>query len=443
MNPETDRPAVTGSTVGEPSPAASRRTLLIIGIVAAIVLGVLFLAGLFPRLAREKRQQETASPAAPRVSVVIAKRGPTAVQLSLPASIQSMVEASIYARAEGYVSRRLADMGDVVKRGQVLAEISSPELDQQVLETEAALRRSRSAHRQTQAQLEQAQANLRLAEVTAERWQTLVGKGVLSKQDGDEKRTILAARQADEGAARAVVQSAVEATAAAEASLARVAELKGFRLIRAPFDGRVTARNIDVGSLVNPGSGTTARELFRVAQVDTLRAHIQVPQGEAPAVRVGITCELSVSEFPKVTFPGVVTRTAGALDSVSRTMLTEIELKNPGGVLLPGMYATVSMQVTRTTPLVLIPASAYRPRAGGTVVAIVDAGNTVRFRNVSLGRDLGAQIEVVQGLEPGAKVVTTVTDAVRDGARVTPVMPTAATAPGSGGAPPGNAPKAK
>jgi len=443
MNPDTDRPAVTGSTVGEPSPAASRRTLLIIGVVVVVVLGTLFLAGLFPRLAREQRQQETANPGAPRVTVAIAKRGPTEVQLTLPASIQAMVEAPIYARAEGYVSRRLADMGDLVKRDQVLAEISSPELDQQLLEAEATLRRTRSAHRQTQAQLEQAQANLRLAEVTAERWQTLVGKGVLSKQDGDEKRTILAARQADEGAARAVVQSAAEATTAAEASLARVAELKAFRQIHAPFDGRVTARNIDVGSLVNPGSGTTARELFRVAQVDTLRAHIQVPQGEAPTVRAGTAAELSVSEFPKMTFPGVVTRTAGALDSVSRTMLTEIEVGNPGGVLLPGMYATVAIHVTRKTPPVLIPASAYRSGADGPVVAIVDASDTVRFKKVSLGRDLGAQIEVIQGLEPGAKIVTTVTDAVPDGARVTPVVPAAAAGRGSGEAQPGNISKTR
>ena len=163
-----------------------------------------------------------------------------------------MVEAPMYARAEGYVSRRLADMGDVVKRGQLLAEISSPELDQQVLETEAALRRSRSAHRQTQAQLEQAVANLQMAEVTAERWATLVGKGVLSAQDGDEKRTILAARRADEAAARAVVQSAVESTTAAEAALARLTELKAFRQIRAPFDGRVSGIHANIGDKVMP-----------------------------------------------------------------------------------------------------------------------------------------------------------------------------------------------
>ena len=443
MNPETDRSTASGLPAPEPGRATSHRTLLMIGAVAVLVLGVLFLAGLFPRLARERRQQETGGSAAPQVTVAVAKRGPAEVQLTLPASIQAMVEAPIYARAEGYVSRRLADMGDLVTRDQVLAEISSPELDQQLLEAEATLRRARSAHRQTQAQLTQATANLGLAEVTAERWQTLVSQGVLSKQDGDEKRTTLAARQADEAAARAAVQSAAESVGAAEASLGRVGELKAFRLIRAPFDGRVTSRTVDVGSLVNPGSGTTARELFRVARVDTLRAHVQVPQGEAPAVRAGTACALSVSEFPKLTFPGVVTRTAGALDSVSRTMLAEIELKNPGGVLLPGMYATVAIQVTRKTPPVLIPASAYRPGADGPVVAIVDASNTVRFKKVGLGRDLGAQIEVIQGLEPGAKVVTTVTDAVRDGARVTPVMPAAAAAPGPAGAQPGKPPVAK
>jgi len=443
MNPETDRPTASGSPAPEPGHATSRRTLLMIGAIAVVVLGVLFLAGLFPRLAREQRQQETGGFTAPRVTVAVAKRAPAEVKLTLPASIQAMVEAPIYARAEGYVSRRLADMGDLVTRDQVLAEISSPELDQQLLEAEATLRKARSAHRQAQAQLTQAVANLRLAEVTAERWQTLVGQGVLSKQDGDEKRTTLAARQADEAAARAAVQSAAESVGAAEAALGRVSELKAFRLIRAPFDGRVTSRIVDVGSLVNPGSGTTARELFRVARVDTLRAHVQVPQGEATAVRAGTACALSVSEFPKLTFPGVVTRTAGALDPVSRTMLAEIELKNPGGVLLPGMYATVAIQVMRKTPPVLIPASAYRPGADGPVVAIVDASNTVRFKKVGLGRDLGAQIEVIQGLEPGAKVVTTVTDAVRDGSRVTPVMPAAAAAPGPAGAQPGKAPAAK
>lgn len=435
MKPHTERPASTTSAAGAPGPAASRRTLVMIGVVTAVVLGILFLTGFLPRLAQERRQGEAVRSGVPRVAVVTAKRGPVESTLALPASIQAMVEAPIYARAEGYVRRRLVDMGDTVARGQLMAEISSPELDQQILETEAALRRSRSGHRQAQAQLEQTAANLRMAEVTAERWETLVGKGVLSRQDGDEKRTLLAARRADEAAARAVVQSAVESMTAAEAAVARLAELKAFRQIRAPFDGRVTARAVDVGSLVNPGSGTTARELFRVAKVGTLRAHVQVPQGDASAVQAGTVCALSVSEFPKTTFPGVVARIAGALDPVSRTMLAEIEVKNPGGVLMPGMYATVSIHVMRKTPPLLIPASAYRSGADGPVVAVVDAGNTVRFRKVTLGRDLGAQIEVVQGLEPGAKVVTTVTDAVRDGAQVTPVMAAPATGAGPGGAP--------
>ncbi|MFO7693561.1 MAG: efflux RND transporter periplasmic adaptor subunit [Vicinamibacterales bacterium] len=443
MSPEIDRTAAPGSQAPAPDPAVSRRTLRTIGVAAVVVLGVLLLAGLLPRLAREERQQTAASPAAPRVSVAAVKRGPAEVELALPASIQAMVEAPLYARAEGYVRRRLVDIGDLVTRDQLLAEISSPEFDQQVLESEASLRRSRSAQRQAESQLGQSVANLRLAEVTAERWQTLVGKGVLSKQDGDEKRTTLAARQADEAAARAAVQSARESVGASEAALARLGELQAFRQIRAPFDGRVTARGIDIGSLVNPGSGTAARELFRVAQVGRLRAQIQIPQGEAPSVQAGMACELSVREFPKTVFPGVVTRTAGALDPVSRTMLAEIELENPGAVILPGMYATVVIRVTRKAPPVMIPAGALRTGAGGPSVAIVDAGNVVRFRKVSLGRDLGAQIEVVQGLEPGTKVVTTVTDAVRDGAIVTPVVQAGAPGQGPGGAQPSTQPKTK
>jgi len=411
-----------------PKPGVARpgapRALLWMALFA--LLATLFALGYWPRHARARRLAAAAQRAGqqlPAVAVAEVKRAPAEIELNLPGTVQAWVETPIYARADGYVRRRLVDIGDRVAAGQLLAEIESPELDQQILEAEAALRRTRSAAAQAEAALAQARANMELAEVTAKRWQTLVAKGVLPKQEGDEKQAAWLARKADVAAAEANLRAAREAITAAEASLQRLRELRNFRQVRAPFTGVITARNVDVGTLVTAGSSTAVREMYRLAQIHPLRVHVSVPQSEAAHIRIGLACEVEIEQLAGRSFPGRVTRTANALDPTSRTLLTEIRVENPTGALLPGMYATVRFRLQRAQPPLLMPSGAYRNTEKGPVVAVLASDGTVRFAQVRLGRDFGTQIEVLSGLEAGQKVVTNLSDAIRPGVKVRVIAP--------------------
>jgi RND family efflux transporter MFP subunit len=399
------------------------RGLLILA-VTVVGLGALWALGYWPRATRA-RQLAAAAQAVqrslPSVTVVPVKGAPAEVEISLPGNIQAETETPVFARADGYLKRRTADIGDRVKAGQLLAEIDSPELDQQIREAQAGLKRAQSALRQAEAALAQARANLGLAEVTAKRWQTLVAKGVLSKQDGDEKQAVFAARTADVAAAEANVQAARENIAASEATWQRLLELQSFRQVRAPFAGVITARNVDLGALVSAGSSSALREMFRLARIDRLRVFVQVPQSEAPAIRPGLACAIEVEEYRGRRFPGKVTRTANALDAASRTLLTEVQTPNPDGALLPGMYATVRFRLRRSDPPVLIPSGAFRNTEKGPVAAVLGEGATVHIVPVKLGRDYGAQIEVMEGLRAGQKIITNLTDELREGVKVRPV----------------------
>jgi RND family efflux transporter MFP subunit len=411
------------------------RGIWVIALVAVLLLGGLLALGYWPR-ASQARKLATATEAnqrsLPVVSVVVVKEAPAEVDLELPGNVQALTEAIVFARADGYVKRRLADIGDLVKSGQLLAEIESPELDQQIREAQATLRRAQSSLRQAEAALAQSRANFGLAEATARRWQALVIKGVLSKQDGDEKQSALDARKADVGAAEAAVQAARDTIAANEAAVQRLSELQSFRQVRAPFAGVVTARNIDVGSLVSAGSNTSVRELFRLAQIQTLRVFVNVPQSEMIAVRPGILCTLEVEELRGKKFEGRVTRTANSLEASSRTLLTEIQVPNPGGELLPGIYATVHFKIRRSDPPLLIPSTAFRNMDKGPIVGVLREGASVHLQLVQLGRDFGAQIEVTAGLQAGQKVITTLTDELGEGIKVKPVAAKPAVPAGGG-----------
>ena len=399
--------------------------------VTAIVLAVLVLFGLlaigaWPRLVRGRQlaaAARTREQARPAVGVAEAKRAPAEVELTLPGNVQALTETTLFARVDGYVGRRLADIGDQVRRGQVLAQIESPEFDQQVHEAEATLQRARAAVRQAEAVSAQTEANLRLADITAQRWVTLAGKGVLSRQDGDEKQAALEARRADAAASAANVQAGREAVAANEATVRRLLELRSFRQVRAPFDGVVTARTPPPGSLVSAGSNSSVRELFRLAQIDTLRVFVMVPQADAGLIARGMSCVVEVEDAGGEGVTGRVTRTANALDAASRTLLTEIQVPNADGKLLPGSYATVCLRAVRQAPPVLVPAAALRQTEKGPVVAVLQEGGVVHVQPVTPGRDAGAQIEIIRGLAPGQRVITTWTDAVREGARVVPLTP--------------------
>lgn len=416
------------------SPMAGATLWLGIGAFAAVFVALFFL-GYLPRAEREKQVLAGESPsatAAPIVGVATAVLAPAVSTADLSGTLEALTLAPIYSRADGYVRLRRVDIGDRVKAGDVLAEIESPDLERQIQESEANHRRLQLSLRQTEAAREEAEADLRLAETTARRWDALVEGGVLAKQAGDEKIASLEARRANLAAAEAAVLAAREAVLAAQATLERNQVLMQFRTIRAPFAGVITVRNIDVGTLVSAGSGSSIQELFQLAQTDTLRVFVQVPQSLAPGIRKGLGCAVELPEYPGAAFPGEVVRTANAMDPATRTLLTEVQIANPRGQLMPGMYARVKCEVRRSQVPVLIPASAWRTSGTGPEVAVVTVDDKVAFRKVELGRDLGAQIEVLAGLQPGERVATGFGDNLREGVSVTVLAkaPEAASAKG-------------
>jgi RND family efflux transporter MFP subunit len=359
---------------------------LIILIVAAFFVGWIPLHKRQALIYAEAREQ---GEAVPLVEVITVSRSTPKSDLQLPGSIQALTEAPILARANGYIKRRLVDIGDRVKEGQPVAEIEEPEMDAQLA--------------QARADLATAQANAKLAAVTAGRYQDLLKSEAVSKQDVDNYAGDYAAKQA-------MGQSA-------EANLKKLEEMKSFETVYAPFSGVITLRNVDVGALVNAGSTL----LFRVAQTSTLRTYVNVPQTDADSIRPGQQARLSVSNFPGRYFTGTVARTANSLDPSSRTMLVEVQVPNPNGVLLPGMYSQVDLSSARTDPPLLIPGVALIVRATGPEVAVVRRDHTVHFQKIGIGRDYGDRLEVVSGLEVGDTVITNPRDFVREGVKVNPV----------------------
>jgi RND family efflux transporter MFP subunit len=390
--------------------------------LAVIVLSVVaFLCGYLPLqrqrkiIAAEAHEQERALP---RVEVIEVARSSDKSAIELPGNIEAITEAPILARADGYIQRRMVDIGDPVRGGQPLAEIEAPETDEQIRQANAALQLARSAVDQAVANFERGKADEDLARVTAERWSALAGKGVVSRQENDryqaEYRSLVAARQALDKAV-AVQKSNV---AAAEANLARLDKIQSYRLVRAPFDGVITLRNVDVGALVN--SGNTL--LFRIAQIGTLRTYVNVPQSNTSAVRVGLAATLSVSNLPGRQFAGTVARTANALDSASRTLLVEVHVPNPDRALLPGMFARVDLASGSSNAPLRIPSDALIARGKGAEVAVVRADHTVHLQKVEVGRDYGDRLEVIGGLRVGDIIIPNPTDVVREGLKVQPVL---------------------
>lgn len=395
-------------------------------IAIAVLFAVLLAVGYLPRLARAKQLAEDAAgvkSSLPEVTVLTVRPAKAEAELALPGNIQAVTEAVIFARAEGYVKRRLADIGDRVTAGQLLAEIDSPEVEQQLRQARAAQQQSQSALEQAEAALEQAKANMSLAEVTTERWQRLVDRGVLAKQDGDEKRSAYIARQADVRAAEANIRTAKNAIAGNEANVQRLVELQSFQKVRAPFSGIVTARGIDVGSLVSSGSSSNLHELFRIAQIDRLRIYVNVPQSEVTSIRVGQPASVAVQELGHEGFPGQIVRTANSLDAASRTLLTEVQLANPGGKLLPGMYAQVKFTFHRDHAPLLVPGNALVSAETGPQVALLRGDGTVHYQKLQIGRDYGPELEILSGIQAGDTIITNPSDAIREGQRVRVAQP--------------------
>ncbi len=398
----------------------SSRTVRNLVLLFVAILIVAFVVGYLPRHRRELQlvaEADTQNESLPEVSVMAAHRAEARGNLVLPGNIQAVTEAPILARAEGFINRRSVDIGDRVKAGQLLAEIEAPDLDQQVRQAQAAVQQVQADLERAIAALEQGKANEALAKVTAQRWDNLVRRGVVSKQENDQYQAQYQAQSANVRALDRAVAAGKSNVSSAEANVARLTDLQGFLKVRAPFAGVITLRNVDVGALVN--SGNTL--LFRIAQTNLLRTYVNVPQSSAAEVHVGQTALLSTSEMPDRKFPGTVARTANALDPASRTLLVEIQAPNPDGKLLPGMYVQVDLNLPRKDPPLLIPSDTLVVRPEGTLVAVVGAGNVVHFQRIAVGRDFGDQIEVLSGMSDGERAIVNPNDSVREGVKVHPV----------------------
>src|SRR5580704_6834236 len=395
-------------------------TIWSIALGVALLIAAAFLGGYIPLKKRESvilnqaREQEEALP---RVDVMQVGRSSTKSDLQLPGNIQAVTEAPILARADGYIKARTVDIGDRVRAGQPVAEIEAPELDQQVRQAQANLQQTTAALDQALANQRQGKANMELARVTADRWKNLAGKGVVSRQENDQYQAQYQAQVANLDSLEKAVAAARSNVAAAEANVSRLNEVQSYRVVKAPFDGIVTLRNVDVGALVNAGSTM----LYRIAQMNVLRTYVNVPQSNSDSIHVGQTAQLTVSNLPGRKFSGTVARTANSLDPNSRTMLVEVQVQNKDGVLLPGMYALVDLSSSRATPPMLLPGDALIVRADGTEVAEVRPDHTIHLQRIQVGRDYGDRLEIISGLKPGDLVIANPSDTVREGIKVDPV----------------------
>ena len=354
------------------------RSVAVWGPIAAVtVLAFLVTIGVWRRV-QERGQEKAFTRQATQleVNVVNAQRDRKPKELILPGTFQAFQETTIYPRANGYVKSWKADIGDNVKEGQLLAEIETPEVDQQ---------------------LAQAKANYDIAKVTADRWRDLVAKKVVSAQENDEKQ---------------------KAAEAARANLEQLEKTQGFKEIVAPFGGSISARNIDVGTLVTAGTGNAGTPLFRIVQSDPLRVYVYAPQANAPSIREGLAAKILVQEFPGQDFDGRVTRTAGALDPQSRTMQVEVQVPNHENKLYAGMYGEVKFLLADENAPIVVLANAFLFRTEGPQVATVVKGNRIHWQTIRVGRDFGTQLEVLDGLAENTRVVMNPTDDLAEGIQV-------------------------
>ena len=322
--------------------------------------------------------------------------------VTLPATTLAFAQANVYARASGYIDKRNVDIGDHVKKGQLLAQITAPELDHQIAQAEATLG-------QTEATLRQNQANEDLANVTWQRDKPLVDKGWVTRQQGDVDRLGLQAQHATVGVAQSNI-------AAQQAQLAVLRQQKDYQSVVAPFDGVITQRNIDVGSLVQ-ADATSGTFMFTIMQSNVIRTQVYVPQDQAFGLAPGVAASVRVPEIPGRTFPGKVTRLADALSSGTRTLLTEIDVPNPNEALSPGVYCTVELHIPRKVPSLIVPSEAIIFNADGLHVAVLEDG-TAHYRKVTVTRDFGTSVEVSDGLKAGDQVILNPPVDLADGSKV-------------------------
>ncbi len=363
-------------------------------VVGLALIGVVLGLAIYPRLhSNAALKKESVGLNVPSVSTVSPKAGAPTQELVLPGSLQALNETPIYARTNGYLKRRLVDIGSKVKAGELLAEIDTPEVDDQL--------------QQARADLATASANYELAQKTAARWQRLLDTHTVSQQAADQA---LGERQAK----KAALESA-------RFNVARLEKLQAFKRIYAPFDGLITVRNVDVGALISAGTGDSAKPLFHLAAAQGLRVFVSVPQAYSRDVAQGMQAEVKLIELPGRVYAGRVVRTAQAIDSVTRTLLTEIEVDNSKGELLPGAYAQIALKLKPAEPALVLPVNSLIFRAEGVQVAVVTPQERVELKTIVLGRDFGTQIEVVKGLAASDRVILNPADSLSSGTQVSVV----------------------
>lgn len=378
---QTMQPSPTGF---ELRPEMSRGKAVLLGAAAFAGIALLIYSGIHSRAAAESRlTKRTEEAAISTVAVVFPQEGAPTQEIVLPGNTQAFSDAPIYARTSGYLKRWYFDIGAHVQKGQLLAEIETPEVDQQL--------------QQAQAELDTAQANLNIAKITAARWQDLVSTGSVSQQETDQAVSNLSA-----------VKAAAESSAA---NMRRLEQLQSFEKIYAPFDGIITARNTDIGALIDAGASTQPRELFHIAAIQKLRLYVSVPEVYSRAARSGAPATLTLDEFPGQTFHGILVRNANSIDIASRTLLVEVDVDNPTGQLLPGAYVFVHLKLPDETHSVSIPSNTLIFRKEGLQIGLVRNGKA-ELVPVKISRDYGNSVEIVSGLQPTDAVIVDPSDSL-------------------------------
>jgi len=365
-------------------PGAKPRTAILFAAVMLAFIALLIYSGIHSRAVAEARlAQRTQEAAIPTVDVVFPREGAPTQEIVLPGNTQAFSDSPIYARTSGYLKRWYFDIGAHVQKGQLLAEIETPEVDQQLL--------------QARADLDTAQANLNIAKITASRWQDLVSTGSVSQQETDQAVSNLSA-----------VKSAAESSSA---NVRRLEQLQAFEKVYAPFDGIITARNTDIGALIDAGASTQPKELFHMAAIRKLRLYVAVPEVYSRAARSGAPATLTLDEFPGHTFRGTLVRNANSIETSSRTLLVEVDVDNPTGQLLPGAYVFVHLKLPDETRSVTIPSNTLIFRKEGLQVGLVRNGKA-ELVPVKIGRDYGNSVEIVSGLQPTDAVIVDPSDSL-------------------------------
>ena len=376
-------------------PAPPRKAMTIVG----ILLVVLVLAGGLTMLARITHERalakETEIETVPTVAVVNPLPEKPDEDLVLPGSLLAYEESPIYARTNGYLVKWYKDIGSRVSKGELLAKIDTPEVDQE-------LNQSRAARQQIVAQME-------IAKITADRWANLLKTDSVSAQEADQNASGYKQAQAN--------------LAAADANVRRLEQLEGFKDVYAPFTGVLTKRNVDPGALINAGAQAAGRELFDIARVDPLRVYTSVPQAYAPYIKVGAKTFVTLQEFPGQKFVATVARTAEAIDPGTRTLLTEVDVPNKDGRLLPGSFGEVHFAVGSNVNKVTVPVNTMLFRAQGAQVAVVGPDNKIQLRPINIGRDYGTTLEVLGGVAPSDQIVVNPPDSLEEGQQVNVAQP--------------------